>query len=287
MPFSRLRAPERAAAAAALPPRFLAPRLMGVVNVTPDSFYAGGRAPSAPAAVERALRLIDEGADYLDIGGQSTRPGSDAVSLETERARVIPVIRALAKRVKVPISIDTDKARIAEEALDAGARIVNDVSALRGDADMARVAARAERVVLMHRLGDSSKTMQIDPSYDDVVGEVRGFLAERVEAFAAAGGDPARVWVDPGIGFGKTLEHNLSLIKRVGELAAVAPVLLGVSRKSFLGKLSPDAGPEERLPGSLALAAWAGFAGVEVLRVHDVVETKKAFAALSAVAGAK
>ena len=260
---------------------------MGVVNVTPDSFYAGGRTPSAEAAVECALRLIDEGADFLDVGGQSTRPGSEAVSLEAERARVIPVIRALAKTVKVPISVDTDKARIAEEALDAGARIVNDVSALRADPDMARAAAKAERVVLMHMRGDAPKTMQDDPRYDDVIGEVRDFLAERLDAFVAAGGDPARVWVDPGVGFGKTLEHNLSLIKHVGEIAQVAPVLLGVSRKSFLGKVSRDAGPEERLPGSLALAAWAGFAGVEVLRVHDVAETKRALAALAAVAEAR
>jgi dihydropteroate synthase len=284
MPSSRLRTPEPAVAAL---PSFRSPRLMGVVNATADSFYAGSRAASTEAAVERALRLIDEGADYLDIGGQSTRPGSDAVSLEIERARVIPVIRALAKRVDVAISVDTDKARIAEEALDAGARIVNDVSALRADPDMARVAAKAERVVLMHRLGDSSKTMQAAPSYGDVAGEVREFLSRRLEAFAAAGGDPARVWVDPGIGFGKTLEHNLTLIRRVGELSTVAPVLLGVSRKSFLGKISPDAGPDERLSGSLALAVWAGFAGVEAVRVHDVAETKKAFAALSAVAGSR
>jgi dihydropteroate synthase len=265
---------------------FRSPRLMGVVNVTPDSFYADGRTPSAEAAVERALRLIDEGADYLDVGGQSTRPGSDPVPLEAERARVIPVIKALAKSVKVAISVDTDKARIAEEALDAGARIVNDVTALRGDPGMARAAARAERVVLMHMRGGGPKTMQDDPRYDDVVREVRDFLLERLEAFAAAGGDPARVWVDPGVGFGKTLEHNLSLIKHSRELAEVAPVLLGVSRKSFLAKVSPDSGPEERLPGSLALAAWAGFAGVEVLRVHDVAETKRALAALSAVAEA-
>ena len=284
MPFSRLRAPEPAAAA---PPVFRAPRLMGVVNATPDSFFAGSRSPSAEAAVERALRLIDEGADYLDIGGQSTRPGSEAVSLEIERARTIPVIRALAKRSKVPISIDTDKARIAEEASGAGARIVNDVTALRGDPGMAVAASRAERVVLMHMRGAGPKTMQNDPTYDDVVGEVRQFLAERLEAFADAGGDPARVWVDPGIGFGKTLEHNVTLIRRVAELSSLAPVLLGVSRKSFLGALAPDSGPEERLPGSLAMAAWAGFSGVEVLRVHDVAETKRAFAALSAVAGAR
>ena len=283
MPSSRPPAPEAAALQA--PPCFRTPRLMGVVNVTPDSFYAGGRTPSAEAAVERALRLIDEGADYLDVGGQSTRPGSDAATLEVELARVIPVIKALAKSIKIPISVDTDKSRVAAEALDAGARIVNDVTALRGDADMARIAARAERVVLMHMRGASPKTMQADPRYGDVVSEVREFLAERLEAFAAAGGDRARVWVDPGVGFGKNLEQNLALIKHAGEFAAVAPVLLGVSRKSFLGKISADKGPEDRLPGSLALAAWAAFAGVEVLRVHDVAETKKALAALAAVAG--
>lgn len=281
---SRLPEPEPAAAAL---PRFRAPRLMGVVNATPDSFYAGGRSPSAEAAVERALRLVDEGADFLDVGGQSTRPGADPVGLDAERARVIPVIRALAKRVKVPISVDTDKAAIAAEALDAGARIVNDVTALRGDPAMARTAARAERVVLMHMRGTSPKTMQDAPVYGDVVAEVREFLAARLEAFADAGGDPARVWVDPGVGFGKNLEQNLALIARAGELASVAPVLLGASRKSFLGRISPDAGPEERLPGSLAVAAWAGFAGVEVLRVHDVAETRKVLAALAAVAGAR
>ncbi len=259
---------------------------MGVVNVTPDSFYAGSRAPSTESAVERALRLIEDGADLIDVGGQSTRPGSDSVPLDVERARVIPVIAALARQVKVPISIDTDKAAVAAEALDAGARIVNDVTALRGDPAMAAVAARAERTVLMHMLGTCPKTMQDEPHYDDVVAQVREFLSERLDAFAAAGGDPARVWIDPGVGFGKDLQDNLALIKHVGDLAAVAPVLLGVSRKSFLGKIHADMGPQERLPASLALASWAGFAGVEVLRVHDVAETKRALEALSAVVGA-
>lgn len=282
MPSSRLPAPDAPAAAL----RFRAPRVMGVVNATPDSFYAGSRAPSAEAAVERALRLVDEGADLLDVGGQSTRPGSERVSLEAERARVIPVIKALARQTKVTISVDTDKAAIADEAIDAGARIVNDVSALRADKEMAGVSVRAERVILMHMLGDSPKTMQADPRYDDVVSDVESFLRERISVYAAAGGDVSRVWVDPGIGFGKTLEHNLLLIKNSVCFSALAPVVLGVSRKSFLGKLSADAGPEDRLPGSLALAAWAGFAGVEVLRVHDVAETKKALQALAAVAGA-
>jgi dihydropteroate synthase len=271
-------------AALKAPPRFRAPRLMGVVNVTPDSFYAGGRSPSPEAAVERGLRLASEGADFLDVGGQSTRPGSEPAALEVELARVIPVIKALAKTVKIPISVDTDKAPVAAAALDAGARIVNDVTALRGDPDMARVAARAERVVLMHMRGSSPKTMQADTRYIDVVSEVRAFLSDRLDAFAAAGGDRKRVWVDPGIGFGKNLEQNLALIKRAGELSSLAPVVLGVSRKSFLGKISADDGPEGRLSGSLALAAWAGFVGLDVLRVHDVLETKKALAALAAVA---
>jgi dihydropteroate synthase len=285
MPSSPLLAPEMAAPAA--PPRFRAPRLMGVVNVTPDSFYAGGRSASAESAVERGLRLVDEGADFLDIGGQSTRPGSEAVPLDVELARVIPVIKILAKSVKIPISVDTDKARVAAEALDAGARIVNDVSALRADPDMARVAARAERVVLMHMRGASPKTMQADTHYKDVVAEVREFLEERLEAFVTAGGDRKKVWIDPGVGFGKNLDQNLALIKHAGELFSLAPVLLGVSRKSFLGKISPDEGPEERLAGSLALAAWAGLVGLEILRVHDVLETKKVLAALAAVAGAR
>jgi dihydropteroate synthase len=258
---------------------------MGVVNATPDSFYAGSRAASAESAVERALRMIDEGAEMIDVGGQSTRPGSDAVPLDVELERAIPIVASLAKKTKVPISIDTDKAAVAAAALDAGARIVNDVTALRGDPRMAAVAARAERVVLMHMLGTSARTMQDSPRYDDVVLEVREFLFERIDAFAAAGGDPSRVWIDPGVGFGKRLEDNLALIRRVGDLATIAPVLLGVSRKSFLGKIRPDAGPEERLPGSLALAAWAGFAGVEVLRVHDVGETKRTLETLAAVAG--
>ncbi|MFI5350872.1 MAG: dihydropteroate synthase [Elusimicrobiota bacterium] len=283
MPSSPLSAPEMAAPEA--PPRFRAPRLMGVINVTPDSFYAGGRSASTEAAFARGLRLVEEGADFLDIGGQSTRPGSEPATREAQRERGLTVVKAVAQIVAVPISIDTDKARVAAEALDAGARIVNDVTALRGDPDMARVAARAERVVLMHMRGASPKTMQADTRYGDVVREVREFLAERLEAFEAAGGDRKRVWVDPGVGFGKNLEQNLALIKHAGELASLAPVLLGVSRKSFLGGISSDEGPEERLPGSLALAAWAGFVGLDVLRVHDVGETKRALAALAAVAG--
>ncbi len=272
------------ASATALP-SFRAPKLMGIVNVTPDSFHAPSRAVSKESAIELAGRLIEEGADILDIGGQSTRPGSAPVSFDEERARVIPVIKALAKSVKVPISVDTDKAMVAAEALDAGARIINDVTALRADPGMSRVAVRAERVVLMHMLGDSPAKMQNDPRYADVVADVSQFLAARLAAFADAGGDPRRVWIDPGIGFGKTLDHNLALIKHVRDFIRIAPVLLGVSRKSFFGKIRPDGGTDERLPGSLSVAVWAGFAGVDVLRVHDVAATKRALEALTAVAG--
>jgi dihydropteroate synthase len=266
---------------------FSKPLIMGVINCTPDSFHEASRFGSPALAVERALRLIEEGADILDFGGQSTRPGSDPVPLDVERARVIPVIKALARQVKAPISIDTDKAALAAEALQAGARIINDVSAFRADPAMAKVAVDAERVVLMHRLGDSSKIMQAAPRYADCFREVFSFLRERREAFLAAGGRGERVWVDPGIGFGKTLEHNLELINRIGEFSAIAPVLLGVSRKSLFGKISPDAGPQDRLAGSLAVASWACLAGVAVLRVHDVLETRRVIETLRAVTEAK
>jgi dihydropteroate synthase len=262
------------------------PLIMAVVNCTPDSFHEASRAGTPEAAVERALRLVAEGADLLDLGGQSTRPGSDPVAAEAEIARVVPVIRALARQVKVPISIDTDKASVAAEALSAGATIVNDISALRADPGMMKVAVQAERVVLMHMLGLSPKTMQADPRYGDCFAEVFDFLRARVEAFAAAGGRRERVWVDPGVGFGKTLEHNLVLIKRLPEFSALAPVLLGVSRKSLFGRITPDAGPQDRLPGSLALACWAAKSGAACVRVHDAVETARALDAWAAVEGA-
>ncbi len=254
---------------------------MGIVNVTPDSFYPGSRAPLTDQAVAMALRLAEEGADVLDLGGQSTRPGSAPVSEREELGRVLPVLEALEGRLKIPVSIDTDKAAVARAALAAGASIVNDVSALRGDGDMARVCLKAEAVILMHRGGDSPKTMQDAPAYGDVVAEVRAFLAQRLEAFAAAGGDLARVLIDPGIGFGKTREHNLSLLKHLDELTRLAPVVLGVSRKSFLG-----GDVSERLEGSLAVACWAGLQGVKVLRVHDAAATRRALAALEAVRSA-
>lgn len=264
------------------------PLLMGVVNVTPDSFYAGGRWETPRQAMEAALRQAEEGADLLDVGGQSTRPGSLPVPLEEELGRVLTVVEALAGRLKIPISVDTDKAEVARRALEAGASIVNDVSALRGDPLMIETALKAEAVILMHRGGSSPRDMQDCPRYADVVGEVKSFLEERKEFFLRSGGEASRLLVDVGIGFGKTLEHNLSLLKHIDEFIAVAPVVLGVSRKSFLGRLlaAPGAempGPEARLEGSLAVACWAALKGVKVLRVHDVGATARALKTIEAV----
>lgn len=263
--------------------RFQKPLIMGVVNCTPDSFHAESRAGTSALAVERALKLVDEGADILDIGGESTRPGSDPVAVEIERVRVIPVIRALSRQVKVKISIDTTKAAIAAEALDCGATIINDVSALRDDKGMLEVALRAERVILMHMLGASPKVMQANPTYKDCFAEVSSFLQGRLQSFLAAGGRADRVWVDPGICFGKNLNDNLTLIRRAGELSSIAPVLLGVSRKSMFGKILNDNGSGDRLSASLAVAAYASLSGISVLRVHDVLETRRVIETLNAV----
>ena len=263
--------------------RFQKPLIMGVVNCTPDSFYEGSRASTSDLAVERALKLVEEGADILDIGGESTRPGSDSVAVDIERVRVIPVIKALSKQVKVQISIDTTKSAIAAEALDCGATIINDVSALRGDKDMLKAALRAERVILMHMLGASPKLMQTNPTYKDCFSEVSSFLQGRLQSFVAAGGRADRVWVDPGIGFGKNLNDNLTLIRRAGELSSIAPVMLGVSRKSMFGKILNDNGSGDRLSASLAVAAYASLSGISILRVHDVLETHRVIETLNAV----
>lgn len=257
---------------------------MGVVNCTPDSFHEASRATTVELAVEKALRMVEEGADILDIGGQSTRPGSAGVPVDIERVRVIPVIKALAKQVKIRISVDTDKAAIAEEALDCGATIINDVTALRGDPAMVKAALKADRVVLMHMLGDSPKTMQVDPHYNDCYLEVSRFLQERLNFFVAAGGREEQVWIDPGIGFGKNLDHNLILIRRTRELSSIAPVVLGVSRKSMFSKISKDKGSSDRLAGSLAVASWACLNGVSILRVHDVLDTRRTIDTLAALA---
>ncbi len=256
---------------------------MGVVNVTPDSFSDGGEFLDPERAVDHALELVREGADMLDIGGESTRPGAEAVGAEEELRRVVPVLERLVG-VGVPISIDTSKAAVAESALDAGATWVNDVTALRGDPDLATLCAeRRCEVVLMHMLGEP-RTMQDDPRYEDVVDDVRAFLAERVEAAIAAGIEERRIWVDPGIGFGKTLEHNLELLRRLGELRELGrPILVGASRKRFIGAITGrEAG--ERVGGTIAANVLAVANGAEAVRVHDVAATRDALRTANAIA---
>ncbi|MCE5229400.1 dihydropteroate synthase [bacterium] len=251
--------------------------VMGIVNVTPDSFSDGGKFFDIERAADHALELIAQGADILDIGGESTRPGSDAVSVEEELRRVVPVIERLAGKIQVPISIDTMKAEVARQAVAAGAQIINDVTALRGDPKMAGVAGETKAaVVLMHMIG-TPKTMQQEPRYGDVVTEVGEFLRERMQAAEAAGIERERIALDPGIGFGKTLEHNVELFRRMGELAALGrPLLIGPSRKAFLGKLLGGAPPEERLEGTIAAVVASICAGARIVRVHDVGPVAKA-----------
>ena len=246
------------------------PRVMGIVNVTPDSFSDGGRAATRDAAIAHALRLVDEGADLLDIGGESSRPGAEPVPEDEELRRVLPVVEALAPRVPVPISVDTTKAGVAVRALRAGASIVNDITALRGDLDLPRVVAESGAgVVLMHMAG-TPRTMQDDPRYGDVVGDVRDFLAGRIAEVESLGIPRARVAIDPGIGFGKTLEHNLELLRNLDRFATLGcAVLIGTSRKGFLGALTgrPVA---ERATASVVSSLAAATRGAHVVRVHDV-----------------
>ncbi|MGI9406274.1 MAG: dihydropteroate synthase, partial [Hyphomicrobiaceae bacterium] len=259
-------------------------RIMGVVNVTPDSFSDGGQFASVQDAVDCALRLEDDGADILDIGGESTRPGSDAVTVEDELRRVIPVIEKLKAATSAKISIDTRKAQVMRAAADAGADIINDVSALTFDPEsLATAAGTGLPVILMHAQGDP-KTMQKNPQYDDVVREVMEYLASRIEICSAARILKESIAIDPGIGFGKTGDHNLALIAALDQLQALgSPVLLGASRKRFIGTLGNEPAAANRAPGSIA-AALAGVArGVRLLRVHDVRETRQALSVWEAV----
>jgi dihydropteroate synthase len=248
--------------------------VMGVVNVTPDSFYDGGRHATADQAVAHGLELAAQGADILDVGGESTRPGSPPVTLAEELARVVPVVERLAKQVRVPISVDTSKAAVAEASLDAGAQIINDVTALTGDGRMADVArAAGAGVVLMHMQG-TPQTMQIAPAYADPVVEVYRYLQERLQSLAGLGLERDRMVIDPGIGFGKTKTHNLELLANLARFQALGrPVCIGVSRKGLLGKLL-DRPVEDRLSGSLAVACHAlAHRSAQIVRVHDVAAT--------------
>jgi dihydropteroate synthase len=257
--------------------------VIGILNVTPDSFSDGGRYADADAAIARGIEMAEEGADAIDIGGESTRPGSEPVPAEEELRRVLPVLRGLRRVLSLPISVDTYKAEVARRALDEGADLVNDVSALRFDPEMAAVVAR-ERVpvVLMHMQG-TPRTMQLAPHYRDVTAEVAAFLRERVEAAVEAGIARERIILDPGIGFGKTLEHNLTLLRNLPSLASLGrPLLVGVSRKAFIGRiLGVDA--DQRLEGSLAAAVAAVFGGAGLVRVHDVKETVRALKIADAI----
>ncbi len=258
---------------------------MGIVNVTPDSFSDGGEFLAPGAAIAHGLALLDEGADILDIGGESTRPGAAEVSAHDELERVIPVIEGLAE-AGATISIDTSKAVVAERALAAGAEIVNDVTAL-GDPAMAAVCAEAgSGLILMHMKG-TPRTMQQGPTYGDLLGEIRGFLAERLRRAIDAGVPEAKIWLDPGIGFGKTTKHNIELIDRLGELSDLGrPLVLGASRKSFLGALS-GRDVDRRLGGSLAAGVIGLMRGADVLRVHDVGATREALEVAEAIMGTR
>ena len=247
------------------------PLVMGILNVTPDSFSDGGRFDTLAAAVDEVAAMIAAGADMIDVGGESTRPGADVVSLDEERARVVPVIEAIRSRFDVPVSVDTTKPDVMTAATEAGVSMINDVNALEAEGALKAAALARVPVCVMHRKGTSSN-MQHNPTYSNVVDEVAAYLAERVSACVAAGIAKDQIVIDPGFGFGKTLEHNLELFKALPEFSSSQPVLVGVSRKSMLGAvLNRDV--NDRLSGSLALAALAAWMGAAIVRVHDVAQT--------------
>jgi len=258
--------------------------VMGIVNVTPDSFSDGAMFASVEDAVAHAARLVDEGVDLVDVGGESTRPGSDPVEVEEELRRVVPVIEGLARaRPGTRVSVDTHKPEVASAALDAGACVINDVTGGRDARLLETVSRTGAGIVLMHMLGEP-KTMQDDPRYDDVVGEVNEFLRERIEAAVFAGIPEERVCIDPGIGFGKNVDHNLALLRAVPTLRMLgAAVMVGASRKRFIGTLTGVDDPAARLEGSLAVAVLAAAHGADLVRVHDVQATVRALKVADAV----
>jgi dihydropteroate synthase len=260
------------------------PAIVGIVNVTPDSFSDGGRCLSRSDAVAHARRLVEEGADVIDVGGESTRPGSDPVPEEEELSRVLPVIETLASQVDVPISIDTRHPRVAREAVAAGAGVINDVTGLQGDPEMAHVVAETgAAAVIMHMRGEP-KTMQDHPHYDHLMADIGRYLRRGMQAAVDAGVPEDRLIVDPGIGFGKTLEHNLRVLARLGQLRTLGrPILVGPSRKRFIGELSGVEMPSERVCGTAAACSLAVAAGALLLRVHDVRRVREALAVAAAI----
>ena len=259
--------------------------IMGIVNVTPDSFSDGGRFNDPGRAVEHAFTLLAEGADILDVGGESTRPGAEPVSETEELRRVLPVIRAVRSQTKALISIDTMKANVARAALDAGADIINDVTGLRGDAAMPRVAAKSKAgLVVMHMTG-TPQTMQAHPQYDDVVAAVSDYFASRLRVLQNEGIEPERIVLDPGFGFGKTLEHNLTLMRHLPQLATQRPLLVGVSRKSMIARVINSEAMEDRFWPTIALSAYAREHGARIVRVHDVKPNREALRMMEAILG--
>ncbi len=261
------------------------PLVMGILNITPDSFSDGGRYYTVDKAVERALQMEAEGADIIDIGGESSRPGSEPVSVKEESERVLPVLKVLKNHVKIPVSVDTYKAVVARQALDEGAEIINDISALRFDPAMAPlVAERKVPVILMHMLG-TPRDMQKNPSYRDCVAEISQFFTERIAFAVKMGIDKSKIILDPGIGFGKRLMDNIEIIAKFKEFKKLSrPLMVGVSRKSFIGMLNPDGSfPDRRLGGSIAAAVAVVLNGADIIRVHDVAETVEALKVIQAV----
>ena len=253
-------------------------KVMGIINVTPDSFYEKSRMQSVNTAVDTAVKMINDGADFIDIGGESTRPGSNPVTEEEEINRVVPAVKEIRKiNSKILISVDTYRAKTAEEALKAGADIINDISALTFDEKMADIVSSYKVPVILMHIKGAPKSMQQNPYYKDVFEEVSGFLKERIEFAVSKGITHDKIIIDPGIGFGKNFEHNIELIKRIGEFQNLnCPVLLAVSRKTSIGKATGAAAPKDRLPGTIAVTCYAAMHGVDMVRVHDVLENKQA-----------
>jgi dihydropteroate synthase len=257
--------------------------IMGVLNVTPDSFSDGGKFFDLEDAVSQGMKMIEEGADMIDVGGESTRPGSDPLPAEAELSRVIPVIKSMSAKTDVPISIDTYKAEVARRALDAGAQMINDISALRFDPEMKEVASKYKvPIVLMHIKG-TPKEMQKDPSYEDVIAEITEYLRQSIKIAQDAGIAREKIIIDPGIGFGKRVQDNLNVLKNLKEFSILGcPILIGCSRKSFIGRVL-DLPVEERSEGSLAALAVAVMNGANIVRVHDVKESKRVVSLIDAV----
>lgn len=261
------------------------PLLMGIINVTPDSFSDGGRFHEPASAVERGLQLVEQGADLLDVGGESTRPYSTPVEAQQELRRVLPVVRELCARTTVPVSIDTSKAQVAAEAIEAGAEIINDVTGLEGDPDMRQVAADTGAGVCVMHMQGTPQTMQDSPTYRDVVEDIFDYLRRRRDVLIAGGLDPARIGLDPGIGFGKTHQHNLTLLANCGRYHELGcPLLVGHSRKGFIGHVLGDK-QADRTAGTVGVALALARQGVQVIRVHDVLPVRQALLLFDAVGG--